>query len=315
MDTLVRLAPIAGKFLSKSGVSLSQANAEKNTNTNEAEQLLHPFNNHVHNVVLTVVGSTAVTEEVAVDKVTPVQFKVLYDVANMYSQNAILGHGIRLFKDIELYISSLPTEMIAETFGFEVANTLIPHPTFKQPLLRINVQSFMELDSVEQMLGYLTLDVLNELKQEDIFEALRQEALAAVLGKQLTKKESFLKRVLSAAKQILEQEVVTNFGLVVKKKVLAYSDNELEDLRGVQKKMYADYTAAQGRVNGFKKLVKDLARKHNKANLEAYQADLAHYQAVQANWERELAERDAKAETIRQQALTELAELKVVVTR
>lgn len=92
METLKVFAPIVEKFMGKDGLSITQANAQKNSNTNEAETMLEKFSYPFYNQSFIVVGTGgAVSQDVSVPKLTLKDFDDLQEVANMGYLGSIAG--------------------------------------------------------------------------------------------------------------------------------------------------------------------------------------------------------------------------------
>lgn len=314
MKTVIKLQPIVAKFFSEDGqYSITQANAIKNQNTNEAEMIVEKLNVAIYNRNVVVIGPTGSNQDtVTVPKLTPADFGKLGLVMEQYAQNAVLGHGIQLFKSIETNIRTMSNLTIQEIFGITVPElkAIVPRP--KSPI-SCSIDSFMELETIESMVVKLEQVVLDKLDYSMILRGLTLEAKAAVLGKQLTKKESFLKVILRAQPEILEKSTETNFGFVVQRALLAYSESEVKEFSDLRDKLYSDYTTIQSQVNGIKKTLKDLVRKEAAEMNKQYKDELETYQKLVREYNDNQATANTQAESLRLEALKELASLKIKV--
>jgi hypothetical protein len=313
MDTVKVFMPAVEKYFTagKKGLSITQANARKNDNTNKAERILTKFNQPIYHTLLTVIGANVTREEIRAGTLIPEDFKELYDVAGLYADNAIFGQAISLFKKTQTVIQQLSGEAIVNLFNIEYEKLTASHPTRDRAVLG-TVEEFMDLDSIEQMVGRLMPDVLNQIDSSVIFNGLINESYAAVLGKQLTKKESIIKNITSAAREVLLEQRDTNFGLVVKRAVIAYTPEEVAELTALQQTLYASYTSYQGQVNGVKKIIKDKVREVESQYAEKYNTELHAYNEAAQRATASFNQALAQAEIIRNRALTELAGLKVI---
>lgn len=313
MDTVKVFAPVVEKFLStKDGLSITQANSKKNENTNEAETMLEKFSHPFYNQSFIVVGSGgAVHQDVTVPKLSISDFDDLDTVADLYSTNAVLGHAINLFKTVQAEIETMPESKIMELFGIEVPQFSAIHPTAKR-IINMPLDRFVELETIEDMVRQLGKEALDKIDTKTILNALALEARAAVYGKQLTKKESYLKQVLAAVKEKILGTKETAFGLVINKIELVYNDVEIAQFKILRENLYKHYTSIQGQVNGVKKLIKDTVRQMVQDDLECYKAELSEYNKQLSAYNQAVSEAEAQAEALRNKALTELASLKIL---
>lgn len=303
--------PVIGKYFGDKGLSITQANSIKNDNTNKAAKYLTPFESPVFNVETKVINTSLTTDVTKVVKITPDDFAKLWTVAELYAENAVVGQALQLFKETQKLIEEIDVDEVVKLFGLEV-----PTPNLKPPIpkrvVKTSTDHFMELDSIEELVKYLCLDTLNKIDADLIKTALKNESTAAVLGKQLTKKESWLKRLFSTPKEQLSAQRETNFGLVLSKNVLAYDDNELEQFELLQQELYTAYTKIQSQVNGAKKIIKDTVRNDLAEAQKIYNEEMAQYNKLANEYSAKLSEARNKAELIRQEALKELSNLKII---
>lgn len=293
------------------GISLSQANAEKNKNTNSAEGVLAVFESEVFNIKNSVTNATGTQDTVHKTlKIKAADFDVLEEVAEAYQQNAILGHGITMFKSFESQLNAMQPSQIAAALGIEMPVFNISAPSVKSAT-KTRLDTVLDMDKIEDIMNNVGNEVLVRLDQGALFEALRNESRAAVLGKQLTKKESFLKRVLAAPESIPVGEQVADFGIVVKVKELAYDAPELRDFKAKQAQLFEEYTKIQSKVNSFKKILKDTIREVELEFKQQYETAYETYNQAQRAYMIEQQQATAKIQTIQQTALKELATLKI----
>lgn len=312
MENVVKVFPLIPKFFGEKGLSISQANARKNNNTNYAEQIVLLFEKQIYHNEVKVINASVVTDTTTTPKIFPSDYDLLVDLYRYNEENAVLGHGIKLLKQLQAELENMTVQTLAERTGVELPVFNMQRPSKKSAVWNTTIEQFMNLDSIEAIVACMTTDALQHISSQHIINGLQLEAVASALGKQLTKKESFLKRLLSAQPEKLIGKKETAFGLVIEKEVLAYSKEEVEEFQILQTTLYSQYTKVQSQVNGTKKALKDAVRKLQQRYNEEFLRETEEYNKVLTNYNSAYSEALARLEVFRNRCAQELADLKIL---
>jgi hypothetical protein len=316
-ELLLKVFPLVGFYFNENGISATVANAEKNENTNTNANLMRDLQAfELYNTVVTIMGEKGVnTHEVNVRKLTPADFNKLQTVAKNNGKNAILGNGIKIFNKAMDYLKTVDAQKLVELNG---EDTTLPkhidYPIRKQAVSNGTVDSVVNLDRVEDILDRCTAAVLEKLDADMIKKALRLESEASTLGIELTRSQCFLQKVLSAQTALQPVETISNFAVVVKQPILAYTEGELAAFKTLFDNLQKQYQNTQGQLNGIKRTIKDTIRLVEVAFAKEFDAEYRSYNTHQQEITKRLTEIATKGEILRQQLIKELLTLKIQTT-
>jgi|GEM_PF-5045977 len=315
MDKLLnKVFPLLQFYFGKEGLSATLANARKNENTNENNHLTKDLQSaELYETHLTLVSDRGTqTNQVSVRKLKPADFDILNSVAKNNAENALLGNGIKIFNKALETIRSLSALELTEKNGGDVSlpvvHLLEPRKT---AVVGATVDNVLQLERVEEIMGFCSTEVLEQLDAATVKNALRLESEAATLGLELTKKDSFLQRIISAEQELQPIETVANFAMVIKQPKLAYTGQEVEEFKKLFQNLQKRYLNIQGQLNGIKKNIKDTIRLTDVQFAKDYEARLAIHQSAQNAYSEKLNRINAQGEVLRQQLIQELLTLKI----
>jgi len=293
------------------GISLSRAQGIKNDNSNRARQLLTKFTNfNIYTDTLTAISSQGTVEKtVPVEKLTVENFNDLQTIANLYAQNAILGHAINLRNRLERKLFAMDDNEWIRIYEFTFPKTSVV--VSRKSISTMNLDKLLSLDRLEEILENVNAEVLESFSSGDIFSALQKESRLAVLGNQLTARDAFFNSVLEANKSLPVEEESTNFALILREKRLAYSEEEVAGFSVLQQSLYKEYSETQMELNGFKKLLKDKIREVQLKYDNEYSLSMKALKEEQDKISKELMEIAAKIAELKTLAMKELASLKI----
>jgi hypothetical protein len=185
----------------------------------------------------------------------------------------------------------------------------------------------MDLANIDQMIANLKPAVLQKFNFAFWRKANELNARAAAIGKLLSEQGSFFRELTKPLPKGSDQ--VTQTGVAIFRWEKSYNEEQTAAFVALRDSLQAEYNDLQKQLNGLKKQVKNAVRAYNldverqyQAAYGEYQLAYASYQAavneIQANHQDELTKHAqelerirASAETLRQEALAELATLRV----
>lgn len=329
-------ASVSTFFTTEGGVSLSevarrQAEAKQENDTFKA-RVDESVSGVFRKVVSFVGAGTSSPQTVDSPTISVKEIGGYVGVAERNAVTAVLMHGVKLWKrlheqlqvvDLRLYVvDSLPEQpAMPEYPDAPLAPT--------RPVLGTvcNTAAFMESGNIDEMIAHLKPEVLAEFNFAFWKKANELNARAAAIGKLLSEQGSFFREIIKPLPKGNEQ--VTQTGVVIFRWEKAYSDAELADFATLRDTLQTEYNDLQKQLNGCKKQIKDAVRAYNLEQERQYQSaygefqlTYASYQAVVdtlvANYQVELKRHSqemervrSSAETLRQEALAELATLRV----
>jgi hypothetical protein len=313
-ELLLKAFPLVGFYFNENGVSATVANAEKNENTNTNANLMRDLQAfELYNTVVTIMGEKAVnTHEVNVKKLAPADFDRLQTVSKNNGENAILGNGIKIFNKAMEHLKTVEAQKLVELNG---EDTTLPKqmdfPIRKQAVSNGTVDSVVNLERVEDILDRCATAVLEKLDAEMVKKALRLESEAATLGIELNRSQCFLQKVLAAQTALQPVETISNFAVVVKQPILAYTEGEVSDFKILFDNLQKQYQNLQGQLNGIKKTIKDTIRIVEAEFAKEYDRDYRTYNAYHQEISKKMTEIATKGDVLRQQLIQELLSLKI----
>jgi hypothetical protein len=313
-ELLLKAFPLVGFYFHENGVSATVANAEKNENTNTNANLIRDLQTfELYNTVVTIMGEKGVNiHEVNVKKLTPEDFNKLQTVAKNNGENAILGNGIKIFNKAIEHLQKVEAKKLVELNGEDTTFTKnIDLPIRKQAVNNGTLDSVVNLERVEDILDRCATAVLEKLDSDMVKKALRLESEAATLGIELNRSQCFLQKVLSAQTALQPVETISNFAVVVKQPILAYTEGEVTEFKTLFDNLQQQYQNLQGQLNGIKKTIKDTIRLMDVMFAKEFDREYRVYNTHQQEVNKKMTEIATKGEVLRQQLIQELLTLKI----
>lgn len=329
MQNLVKIfGPSVSIFFTTSGgMSLSAVARQQaeNKNANDAfNSLVADATAGVYKKVVSFVGSGA-SESKTLQTVTisPDDLRECFKVGNRNAETAVLMHGVKLWKKYE---AQLQTMDLTSFVGTAPKMPILVEPVRPSPaasgVVDNHVASFMELNSIDDMVLRMSAAALSKFKFDFFWNALQLNARAAAIGKLLSEKDSFFRQLLKPTPASSEQLVQS--GSVITQWEKSYDWSTTQSFEKLRDELQAEYNKLQQELNGVKKLIKDVVREVTLAAEQNYQKEFGAYQLEFAKYETErkaaveayalqVEQLRSSAETLRQQALTELAALQIRV--
>lgn len=253
-------------------------------------------------------------------------------VAERNAETAVLMHGVKLYKRLQQELQ----RMDLRTFAAEVMPV---EPAYPQELSKpvaparpkigteCSTEAFMDLSNIDEMVANMKTEVLAQFDFAFFAKAQGLNARAAAIGKLLSDRGSLFRELvkrLPAGGQITLQG-----GVIIESWSRTYSDEQLAELNAYRDGLQTEYNSLQQQLNGCKKQIKDAVRAYNLEQERLYQSAYREYQLSYAEYQAavkqqseeyqrayqkyvmEMEQVRSSAETLRQQALQEIATLRV----
>ncbi len=323
-------------FTTKGGVSISevarlQAEAKQQNDTFWAR--LTDATRGVFRKVVSFVGAgSSVPQTVAGPTISVGEIGGYGEVAARNASTAVFMHGVKLFKSLQERLEVMDLRLfVVEKLPEAPPSPERPQepsePTRAKSGTVCDTPVFMMLGNIDEMIAGLKPEVLARFDFAFWKRANELNARAAVIGKLLSEQGSFFREVIKPLPSGGEQ--VTQAGVVIFRYEKAYSPDELVDFVRIRETLQAEYNDLQKQLNGLKKQIKDAVRAYNLEQERQYQAAYGEYRLAYASYQAAVKEllvnhQDAlkrhaqemerirsSAETLRQEALAEMATLRV----
>lgn len=299
---IFKLFPYAEYLFGVEGMSLSEAQRQKESNKNEAEKLLQ---NLVYDeqrayaktrISVSSSGET-VTKNTLKNPHKIEDFDVLPKVAELYSQSAKLSI-IKYIDEIRKEITNKPDSEFAAMYGI---NGVTLTPVQKLATSKIGgVDDYCKIDNVEILIQFANKELLNKIK-DNIFNALEVEASAAVYGNQYANKDCLLRKIASSKNTLASKEIKLDNLLVIEDSEIAIDKNLFTVL---EQEISEKYTELQKKRNNYIALIKNAARELQTKYDQEYEIELEKYHASKAQFQVEI-------QKLKSELFKELASLKV----
>jgi hypothetical protein len=313
-ELLNKVFPLINFYFDKEGISATIANARKNDNTNENNYLLKDLQEaELYEMHMTIVSDKDVTERVVpIRKLQVTDYDKLNKVIKNKGENAILGNGIKIFnKAIEKIKGYDNQELVVLKGGEKLKELDLEYPFRKLAVQNGTVDNALNMERVEDILEICSIDVLEKLDAKMVKNALRLESEAATLGLELTKKDSFLKKLLEAKSSLNMTESVANFAVVIKQPKLAYTQEEIASFKILFEHLQMQYKNLQGQLNGIKKTIKDTIRIVEIELSKKYEVEFNEYNTKNREYQEKVNQINMQGEILKQQLTQELLALKI----
>jgi hypothetical protein len=283
--------------------------------------------------VLSFVGAgTSMPQTLDVVTVSQNDLAAYNGVAERNANTAILMHGVKLFKRLQEQLQSMDLTLFAVE-SMPVAPERPEAPEAPLPPARTalgtlcGTDAFMELANIDEIIAQLKPQVLEKFDFAFFKRANGLNSRAAALGKLLSEQGSFFRQLIKPLPKGGEQ--LTQNGVVITSWKRAYSEEQLKEFAEFRDTLQSEYNNLQMQLNGCKKQIKDAVRAYNLQQERLYQEVYSDYMLRYAEYQTAIKKQSdeyrqavnayavdmervrSSAETLRQQALAELADLRV----
>ena len=167
----------------------------------------------------------------------------------------------------------------------------------------------MELQNIDEMIANLKSEVLARFDFAFWKKANELNSRAAAIGKLLSEQGAFFRKLVSPLPQGGSQ--VNQTGVVITSWKRSYTDEEAKGLQELRDQLQIEYNNLQKQLNSCRKQIKDAVREFNLEEERRYQSVYGIYQVKAKEHNLEMERIRSAAETLRQEALQEIASLKV----
>ena len=311
METLTKIfgAIVGTFFTTQGGVSISEIGRIQAENKQQNDQFWGRITDAIGGVFRKTISflgagdSTPRRFDGAV--ITADQIKEFSGVAERNAQTSSLMHAVKLWKRRQAQLQEMDLRL-------QVVDTLPAAPIRPTPAetgTLCSTEQFMELSNIDEMIAQLESPVLAQFDWAFWTDANELNSRAAVLGKLLSEQGAFFRKLNDPLPKSTEQ--FTQTGVVITQWERAYTDAELEKFSGLRDTLQAEYNDLQKQLNGCRKQIKDAVRAFNLEQERQYQTAYSVYKVEAEKHALEMERIRSAAETLRQQALQEIATLKV----
>lgn len=295
-------------FVAKGGVSLSEVSriqAEHKQQNDGFWTKVHEAVAGVFRQVITVVGAGGGSQEIESAVITADEINDYRGVAGRNARTAVLMHAVKLWHRLYKELEEMDLRL-------HVADSLPKAPVLPAQPARSSVcqtDDFMELQNIDEMIANLRSDVLSRFDFAFWKRANELNSRAAVIGKLLSEQGAFFRKLVSPL--LLGKAETIQAGVVITSWKRAYTEEQAEEFTQLRDQLQQEYNDLQRQLNGCRKQIKDALREFNLAEERRYQAAYGEYQIVAKAYQLEMERIRSAAETFRQEALQELAALRV----
>src|SRR3989344_2849999 len=163
----------------------------------------------------------------------------------------------------------------------------------------------MEMQNIDEMISSMKSEVLAKFDFAFWKKANELNSRAATIGKLLSEQGAFFRKLVSPLPQGSSQ--VNQTGVVITGWKRSYSEEEAKGLQELRDRLQAEYNDLQKQLNSCRKQIKDAVREHNANEERRYQSAYGVYKVAAEKHTLEMERIRSAAETLRQEALQELA--------
>lgn len=313
METLVKIFGVVVPtfFTSTGGVSLSEINriqAEHKQKNDEFWSCVNEACEGIFRKELLYVGagdSTARTLNTTT--ITPDGFSDYVGVAERNAQTSSLMHAVKLHKRLQEELKNKDLQLLV----VEALPEAPERPEESEPGSSCSTDRFMELGTIDEMVANLNPSVLQKFDFAFWKQANELNSRAAVLGKLLSEEGSFFRAIIKPLPK--DSEKTLQSGVVITAWKRAYGPESVAEFNALREKLQSEYNDLQKQLNSCKKQVKDALRAYNLDVELQYQTAYGLYRVATEKYNLEMERIRIAAETLRQQAQQELANLRVRV--
>ena len=295
-------------FVTEGGVTLSEVSriqAEHKQQNDGFWTKAHEAVAGVFRQVVTVVGAGGGSQEIESAIITADEIYAYRGVAERNAQTAVLMHAVKLSQRLRKELEDMDLRL-------HVADALPKVPALPARPASGSVcdtDDFMELQNIDEMIANLKSEVLSRFDFAFWKRANELNSRAAAIGKLLSEQGAFFRKLVSPLPQGKSETIQT--GVVLTSWKRAYGEEQAAEFVQLRDHLQQEYNDLQRQLNGCRKQIKDALREYNLVEERRYQAAYGEYQIVAKAYQLETERIRSAAETFRQEALQELAALRV----
>lgn len=277
-------------------------------------------------------GTTGTPQRVDSPTISSEELKGCFQVGERNAETAVLMHAVKLWKSLEARLQDEDLRLfVVQSLPQAPVRPALPEapkaPKRGELGTICSTAEFMDLANIDQMIANLKPSVLQKFNFAFWRKANELNARAAAIGKLLSEQGSFFREITKPLPKGSDQ--VTQTGVAIFRWEKSYSEEQIIAFTELRDSLQAEYNDLQKQLNGLKKQVKDAVRAYNLEVERQYQTAYGDYSItyasylaavneIQVNHQNELTKHAqelerirSSAETLRQEALVELATLRV----
>ena len=255
--------------------------------------------------VVTVVGAGGGSQEIESAIITADEINAYQGVAERNANTAVLMHVVKLSQRLRKELEDMDLRLhVADSLP--KAPVILAHPGRGSVC---STEDFMELQNIDEMIANLKSEVLSRFNFAFWKRANELNSRAAVIGKLLSEQGAFFRKLVSPLPQGKSETIQA--GVVITSWKRAYAEKQAAEFAQLRDQLQREYNDLQRQLNGCRKQIKDALREYNLAEERRYQVAYGEYQVVAKAYTLEMERIRSAAETFRQEALQELAGLRV----
>lgn len=303
--------PIVGMFFTgdKSGISISEVSRITAEHKQKNDKFWSGISDGVNGVFTKVIRFVGAgdnrPQSLEGTVVTHDQIKGYSGVAERNSETAVLMQALKLHKRLQAEL----TGMDLSKFVDKKVPVAPVRPAPAASGTTCYTEQFMEMTNIDEMIENLSEPVLVKFDLAFFRKANELNSRAATLGKLLSEQGAFFRELVRPLPKGGEQ--VTSNGVVITSWKKSYSDDDLGKFSALREELQAEYNDLQKELNGHRKLIKDAVREYNLEQERLYQTAWGVYTLAYKEHAVEEEAVRASIETLRQEAMREIANLRV----
>ena len=295
-------------FVSGGGVSLSEVSRIQAENKQQNDGFwtkVHEAVAGMFRPVVTVVGAGGGSQEIESAIITTDEIHGYQGAAERNTRLAVLMHAVKLWHRLHKELEDMDLRL-------HVADSLPKAPALPAQPARGSVcdtDGFMELQNIDEMIATLRSDVLSRFDFAFWRRANELNSRAAVIGKLLSEEGAFFRKLVSSLPQGKSETI--QGGVVITSWKRAYTKEKAWEFARLRDYLQRVYNDLQRQLNGCRKEIKDALREYNLVEERRYQVAYGEYQLTAKAYQLEMERIRSAGEMFRQEALQELAALRV----
>ncbi len=237
--------------------------------------------------------------------ITPDQIIGYKAVAERNGEIAVLKQALNLFKNLKTQLAG----MDLSAFVDQKVSEAPVRPASPATGTTCYTDKFMEMSNIDDMIANLSEPVLAKFDLAFFQKANQLNSRAATLGRLLSADGAFFRELIRSLPKGGEQ--VTSNGVVITSWKKSYSEGDLSKFYALREELQGEYNSLQKELNSCRKQMKDAVREYNLEQERLYQTALGAYLVAAEKHAGEKESVRASIETLRQEAMRELANLRV----
>lgn len=295
-------------FTAEGGVTLSEIARIQAENKQQNDKFWSAVSDAVSGVfrkVVTFLAGGEASRTIPGATVTMDQIREYRGVAERNAQTASLMHALKLHKRLQ-------DELQQMDLRIQVAEVLPEAPARPLSAKRgtsVETDRFMDMTNIDEMIGSMNSEVLAKFDLAFFKRANELNSRAAALGKLLSEQGAFFRELIKPMPKGSEQ--ATQTGVIITTWEKSYPAEGVAEFEGLRDEMQVEYNDLQKQLNSCRKQIKDAVRAYNLEQERLYQTAYGLYRVAAEQHALEMERIRSAAETLRQEALAELANLKV----